>query len=179
MSQPQVLLQSRRFRVIRHQVAARDGRLHAHDVVEHPGSITILPILADGRVCLIRNRRPAVGQTLIELPAGTLEGDENPESAALRELAEETGYRADHVRLLTEFWMSPGLVNERMRLYLATGLVDGQQQLDASEEIDRWVVPWDEALALVASGAIQDAKTLVGLLWYERFGPRGKAPAAE
>jgi ADP-ribose pyrophosphatase len=120
-------------------------------------------------VCLIRNFRPAVEQTLVELPAGTLEPNESPDRTARRELAEETGYVADRVEKLHEFFMSPGILNERMVLYLATGLTPGPTCLDESEEIERLIVGWDEAMQMVHQGHIQDAKTLVGLLYYDRL----------
>ena len=95
MSQePEVLLQAGRFRVVRMSRRLTDGTLHSREVVQHPGAVVILPLLADGRVCLIRNYRMTVGETLLELPAGTLDAGEDPAETARRELTEETGYRA-------------------------------------------------------------------------------------
>lgn len=165
---PEVLLTARRFRVVRHREIGRDGQEHVKDTVQHPGAVAILPLLDDGRVCLIRNYRVAVGKTLIELPAGTLEPGEEPALTASRELIEETGYRADRVEKLREFTMSPGILNERMYLYLATGLTRGETALEAGEEIENLVVTWDDALRMALDGTIEDAKTLVGLLHYDR-----------
>jgi ADP-ribose pyrophosphatase len=167
MNAPETLLETRRFRVVRQSYRTRDGREHQRETVVHPGAVTILPLVDDDHVCLIRNYRPSVDQTLLELPAGTLEPGEDPLRAAERELEEETGYRARSIERLHEFYMSPGILSERMHVYLATGLEPGEQDLDAGEQIDNLVVAWDEALAMAQDGRIQDAKTLVGLLYYE------------
>lgn len=164
----EVLLETERFRVERHAGISPAGKLHVRDTVRHPGAVTIVPLFDDGRVCLIRNYRVSVGTTLVELPAGTLEPDEPPLATAHRELAEETGYRAREIELLGEFWMSPGILDERMYLYAAHGLTPGETHLDAGEEIDTLVVSWQEALALVDGGVIQDAKSIAGLLLYDR-----------
>ena len=115
---PEELLRTRRFRVVRHTALGRDGLPHTKETVQHPGAVAVLPILDDGRVCLIRNYRVAVDKTLIEVPAGTLEPGEDPAETARRELAEETGFRAKSIEKLRAFNMSPGILNERMHLYL-------------------------------------------------------------
>jgi ADP-ribose pyrophosphatase len=162
-----VLLTTSRFRVVRRTRSDLAGKVHAREIIEHPGAVAIVPLLPDDRVCLIRNFRTAVGQTLIELPAGTLTDGEDPLQAAHRELAEETGYQADSMAQLHGFWMSPGILQERMHLYLATGLRAGKTALEEGEEIQPLIVPWQEALAMTRDGRIQDAKTLVGLLFYD------------
>ena len=164
---PEELLVTRLFRVVRHRELGTDGREHVKDTIEHPGAVTILPILDDGRVCLIRNWRVAVGRTLIELPAGTLEPGEDPAATAARELLEETGYRAASVEKLREFSMSPGILNERMHLYLARSLQPGEAALEPGERIEPLVVAWSEAMRMAFDGTIEDAKTLVGLLHYD------------
>ena len=113
MTQPELLLQTRRFNVIQKYQATARGPL-PRQVVEHRGAVVILPLARDGRVVLIRNYRIAVEETLIELPAGTLEEGEDPLANAHRELAEETGYRAGSMELLTHFYSSPGFLTERM-----------------------------------------------------------------
>jgi len=171
------LLVTRRFRVVRHRQQGPDGVWHVKDTVQHPGAVAILPLLADGSVCLIRNYRVAVGKTLIELPAGTLEPDEDPAATAERELIEETGYRAGSMEKLREFTMSPGILNERMYLYLARDLTPGPTALEAGETIENLVVSWAEAMRMVADGSIEDAKTLVGLLSYELLRSSGRTDA--
>ena len=167
---PEEILVTRRFRVVRQTQLGPDGKLHIRESVQHPGAVTILPLFDDGRVCLIRNYRVAVEKTLVELPAGTLEPGENPATTASRELIEETGYRAASLEKLCEFYMSPGILNERMHLYLARGLQPGPSALEPGEQIETWVVPWHEAMRMVFDGTIQDAKTLVGLLYFDRTG---------
>lgn len=166
---PEELLATRRFRVIRHRQASPDGSVHIRDTVQHPGAVAILPLVAEDKVCLIRNYRIAVGKTLIELPAGTLEPGEDPAVTAYRELIEETGYRADSIEKLREFTMSPGILNERMYLFVARGLTAGPTALEAGEEIQSLVVSWDEAMRMVYDGTIEDAKTLVGLMHYDHM----------
>jgi ADP-ribose pyrophosphatase len=123
----------------------------------------------DGRVCLIRNHRATVERTLIEVPAGTLEPNEDPDACAIRELEEETGYRAGKLEKLTTFYMSPGILNERMHVYLATGLEEGPSRREAGEEIENYLVTWEEALAMVERGEIEDGKTIAALLYADRF----------
>jgi ADP-ribose pyrophosphatase len=113
--------------------------------------------------------RVAVGKTLVELPAGTLDRVETLAEAAARELAEETGYRAGRLSGLGEFWMSPGILHERMHLFVAEELVPGPQALEPGEHIRTRVVPVAEAVAMCLDGRIEDAKTVAGLLlWAAR-----------
>jgi ADP-ribose pyrophosphatase len=163
------LLVTRRFRVVRRVETMPDGSRHVREIVDHPGAVAIIPILDDGRVCLIHNYRVAVGRTLVELPAGTLEKGEDPAATAVRELSEETGYRAASIEKLLEFVMSPGILNERMYLFLARGLQAGPTALESGENIQTLVVDWTEAMRMVFDGKIEDAKTLVGLLYFDRM----------
>ncbi len=163
------LLSTPRFRVIEQLRTLADGSMHSRATVVHPGAVTILPMVTGDVVCLIKNYRISVDEALIELPAGTLEPPEAPELCAVRELIEETGYRAETIRPLHQFYMSPGILTERIYLFLATGLTAGPTALEAGEEIERLEVSWDEALAMVDDGRIHDAKTLIGLLFYDRL----------
>ena len=169
MSNPDILLQAQRFRVERVVQTMPDGSRHVREVVRHSGAVVILPLLDDGRICFVRNYRVAVAQTLIELPAGTLEADEDPAVCALRELAEETGYRAGRLEHLITFCMSPGILDEQMHLYVAQELRPGPMALEAGEDIQPLLCTWDEALHLARKGEIHDGKTLVGLLYYRTF----------
>ncbi len=169
MSDPDILFQGQRFRVERIVQTMPDGSRHVREVVRHPGAVVILPLLDDGRICFVRNFRVAVAQTLIELPAGTLEPDEDPAATALRELAEETGYRAGRLAHLITFCMSPGILDEQMHLYLAQALRPGPMALEAGEDIQPLLCTWDEALRMARQGDIRDAKSLVGLLYYRTF----------
>jgi ADP-ribose pyrophosphatase len=174
MSDPDILFQGQRFRVERAVQVTPDGAEHVREVVRHPGAVVILPLLDDGRVCFVRNYRVAVAQTLIELPAGTLEPDEDPAETARRELAEETGYRAGRIQHLLTFCMSPGILDEQMHLYLARQLQAGQMALEPGEDIEPMLCTWSESLAMVQRGEIRDAKTLVGLLYYRALTARSR-----
>lgn len=170
MPQSELLLETSRFRVVRETYADAGGTTRTRDIVRHPGAVVVVPLLDDGRICLIRQRRVAVNETLIELPAGTLEPPEPPRACAERELIEETGYRAARVEPLHEFYLSPGILDEKMHLFLATGLTMGDPAREAGEEIDNLLVPLPEAVAMIFRGDIRDAKTIVGILWAERRG---------
>jgi ADP-ribose pyrophosphatase len=165
----QLLLQTSKFRVVRESQTTPSGKSKTREIIRHPGACVIVPLLDDGRVCLIRNYRIAVNQTLVELPAGTLEPPEPPHVTAQRELIEETGYRAAKIEFLHAFFLSPGILDEKMHLYLATGLTAGETAREEGEEIENWLVPWPEAVGMVSGGQIQDAKTIVGLLWVDRL----------
>jgi ADP-ribose pyrophosphatase len=169
MSDSEPLFQGTRFRVVRAAQTTPEGVERSREVIRHPGAVAILPLLDDGRICLIRNFRVSVGAVLIEIPAGTLEAGEDPDDAARRELIEETGYRPAAIERLTAFYASPGILDERMVLYVATGIRPGATNLDAEEDIQTLLVSFDEALEMVRDGRIQDAKSLAGLLYYDKF----------
>jgi ADP-ribose pyrophosphatase len=169
MSGSELLFTAKRFRVELVSRVGGDGQVHYREVVRHPGAVTILPLVDDGHVCLIRNYRLAVGRALVELPAGTLEPGEDPATTAVRELTEETGYRADAIEHLRSFYLSPGILDERMHLYVASGLTKGPAAREAGEEIENVVVPWNDAVAMALDGRIEDAKSIIGLLYYDRL----------
>jgi len=139
-----------------------DGREIRRDVVLHPGAVAIIPMVDPDHVCLLQNHRFILGETLWEIPAGTLEPEEAPEAAAVRELAEETGYRAAAWRKLTEFFPSPGVLSER-------GLSSGAMRPEPEENLKPQVVAWNEAVSWALSGQIRDAKTLAGILLWDRL----------
>lgn len=163
------LLETPRFRVVLARQRGAGLKPQERPVVRHPGAVVILPLLDDGRVCLIRNRRISVDEELIELPAGTRELGEDPRLTAERELREETGFDAARWRQLHSFYLSPGILDEHMHLFLAEGLVAGTAAREADEEISNLLVPWHEAIKMALDGRIRDAKTLVGLLFYDRL----------
>lgn len=151
---------------------AADGAVVTRDVVIHPGAVAILPLVAAGRVCLLRNRRPNTGATLIEIPAGTLEPHEHPDQAAPRELEEETGYTAQSLRKIAEFFPSPGVLSEKTNLYVAEGLTPGPMRPERDEDLEPFVVDWQQAVAWALDGTIRDAKTLVAVLLWDRTRPQ-------
>ncbi len=163
------LLKTDRFRVEDVTQQLPGGRLHHRQIVRHPGAVTILPMVDQEHVCLISNYRVSVDATLIELPAGTREPDESPQRTAHRELIEETGYEAGQMTPMRDFLLSPGILDERMHLFLATELREVGAAREEGELIENLVVPFATALEMVEKGQIQDAKTIVGLLSYEAF----------
>ncbi len=165
-----------RFEVVRKAVSATEQALPAREWIRHPGAVTILPLLDGDRICLILNKRAAVGMTLVELPAGTREPGESSEATAERELREETGFVAGRLRRIHAFYTSPGIMDERMELFEATDLTPGAQALDEGEQIETTVVPLATALEMALDGRIQDAKTMVGLLVYDGLRAREARP---
>ena len=146
-----------------------DGGLADREVVVHPGAVAMLAMVDDDRVCLVRNERFAVGETLLEVPAGTREPDESPIETAARELTEETGYTAGRIEPMGSWWVSPGVLSERMFLFLCTDLTPGPTSHQPDERLQAVVVPYVEALAMVADGRIDDAKTMLALILGDRL----------
>jgi ADP-ribose pyrophosphatase len=158
-----------KFNVERRQIATRDGGTAMREVVVHPGAVVVLPRLDDGRIVMIRNHRFAVGRTLWELCAGTLEAGEPPAETAARELIEETGYQAVHIEPLTTFYTSPGICTERMHAFLATGLTEVGQQLEATEQIEVELIEHRKVMRMIEAGEIEDGKTIATLLYHAAF----------
>ena len=136
------------------------GREIVRDVVRHPGAVTVIPVLDDGRLVMIRNWRVAVGAWLDEFCAGKLEPGEDPALAAARELEEETGHSASTIRHVGTFFTSPGFADERMHVFEARGLVPVPQRLEAGEQIEVVLRTEAELEAMVRDGTMVDGKTL-------------------
>ncbi|MCA9254438.1 MAG: NUDIX hydrolase [Phycisphaerales bacterium] len=159
---------SRKFRVVSRTVTTNAGRPHDVHVIRHPGAVVILPVLDGDRIVLIRNHRATLEKTLWELPAGTLDKPgEAPDVAARRELEEEAGYQADKLRWLCEMHPSPGVMDERIIAYVATGLTKTSQRLEPAERIEVEIVSADQAMRMATDGTITDAKTLVALFRWD------------
>lgn len=158
------LHQGRVFTLIRENVTLDNGVTVDIDTIRHPGASAIVPLTAGGAVVLIRQYRHSVGGYIWEIPAGTLNPDEDPEACAARELIEETGYAAGAWRRLGEITPVPGYSDERIHLFLATDLTPAAQNLDADEVLGVHEFPLERAAAMIASGEIQDAKTICGIL---------------
>ncbi len=144
------------------------GRRALREVVEHADVVAIVPLDADGQVLLVRQFRLPAGRVLLEVPAGGVDGGESAEEAAQRELQEETGHRAGRLRRLGGFYVSPGYCTEFIHVFLAQQLSVSPAEADADEEIVVERLPFGQALRLVESGEIRDAKSIIGLLWAER-----------
>ena len=167
---PQVISSHRRFEgrvfaVRSDDVRFEDGAVARLDVVEHRGSYAIIAMPSPREIVLVRQYRHPAGCEMWELPAGTAEQDESLIEGALRELAEETGYRAARARHIGKFFTSPGFCDEVMHLVVAEELESGEQQLDDDERIVVQTFTIEEADTLLASCEIFDAKTLIALLW--------------
>jgi len=150
----------------------REGELtYQREVVHHGGSAVIVPIFDDGTVALVKQYRHPAVRYLLEAPAGTLSHGERPDAGAARELAEELGLVAGRMEKLSEFFVSPGFCEEKMWVYLATELLQHKQRLEDDEIIEIVRLPIADALEMITSGEIQDAKTIIGLmLAAPRFG---------
>ena len=140
------------------------GRKARWEVVHHPGSVGILPFLSEDRVVLVEQFRYAVGERLLEIPAGTLHKGEAPLAAARREIREETGHAAHKFEKLYYFYPSPGVTDEFVLIYKATGLKAARLEPDFDEDIKVKTLRLSEALGLVRRGKIKDAKTVIALL---------------
>jgi ADP-ribose pyrophosphatase len=160
------LLITPRFRVEEIDVPCSDGTTVRKPIVRHPGAVAVIPVLDENHVGLIRNRRPTIGATLVEIPAGTRDPQETPDQTAHRELLEETGYRAGQLTLLCRFFTSPGVLDEEMHVFVARQLTASVPNPDAGEEIENLRVTWPDALRMVFDGTIRDAKTIAALLYY-------------
>jgi ADP-ribose pyrophosphatase len=145
------------------EVRIENGNIARREVVEHHGAAAIVPILGTAEVLLVRQYRYPVGSDLLEIPAGTLRANEDPEDCAVRELEEETGFRCNEINRLTEYFVSPGYSTEKIHIYLARNLTKTHTHMDADESITVERYPFSEALEKVRTGAILDAKSIVGL----------------
>jgi ADP-ribose pyrophosphatase len=165
-----IIYSGRAVRLRFDKVRLPNGRETSRDIIEHPGSVGILPLLPGGRILLIRQYRHPIRQTIWEIPAGTMEQGETPIECARRELEEETGYRARNLRLFFECYLAPGYSAELMRLFLARGLRPTERRLDEDEIISVEPVPSKRAFRMIKSGQIRDAKTIAALSYLRASG---------
>ena len=152
------------FNVDRLRVELPDGRAAVRDVVRHPGAVAVVALTEDGRICLVRQYRTALGRVTVEIPAGKLAPGEDPLECAGRELLEETGMSAEKIAFLTTIASSAGFCDELIHIYMATGLEFSCSDPDADEFINVDLVPLGELVDAVLDGRIEDAKTVVGAL---------------
>ncbi len=151
----------------------REGdKTYQRETVHHSGSAVIVPVFEDGTLALVRQYRHPAVRYLLEVPAGTLSHGEAPEEGAARELEEELGFTASSLEKLSEFFVSPGFCEEKMWIYLATGMTKTEQRLEDDELIEVVRMPFSQALNMITTGEIEDAKTIIGImLAAPRVGP--------
>jgi len=137
---------------------------YKREIVTHRGSCVIIPVFPDETVALVRQYRYPAKKFLLEIPAGTLDPNEDPKIGAARELEEEIGVTAERIEKLTEFYVSPGFLTEKMHLYLATGLNETAQRLEEDEILTIERYSFSEAFNLIRTNRIEDAKTMVGII---------------
>ena len=161
--------------VKRDTVKLPNGNEATREWIRHPGASSVIPVLPDGRIVLVRQYRYPIGKVTLEVPAGKLDApDEDPLYCATRELSEETGYQAEHIEKLTTIATTVGFSNEYIHLYVAEGLTPGKQHPDEDEFINVVKVPLDEAVQMVLDGRIYDAKSATSILLVERRLRQGK-----
>lgn len=134
------------------------------EIVEHGGAVAIVALTDENEVILVKQFRKAIEDIIWEIPAGKLELGESPKECAIRELKEETGYSADNLKLIHKFYSSPGFSNQKVYIYLATGLVEGESKLNDDENLEFYKVDINEAYEMILKNEVEDAKTSIGLL---------------
>ncbi|MCW3979091.1 MAG: NUDIX hydrolase [Candidatus Bathyarchaeota archaeon] len=160
------LHRGRNFDFLQDKVELPNGRRTIRYVVRHPGAVAIVPLLPDGRILLVRQYRYAAGKNLLEIPAGTLEPGEDPFECAKRELREETGFEAGELRGLLSCFMAPGYSSEVIHFFAARDLREVGAEQEPDEAIENEALELGEILEQIRENAIEDAKTIVGILTF-------------
>jgi len=175
----EVIHRSPVFDVVRTAVRFPDGNTGERSLIRHPGAVALIAIDDSGRWLLVRQYRLAAGRELLEVPAGTLDPGEAPETTAQRELREETGFAASSLEHLGGTWMVPGYCNEYIHYFLATGLRSDPLAQDEDEHLSAPIpMTYDEVVQAVDEGRIEDAKTIVALWLFDRERRRREATGA-
>lgn len=165
----EVIYEGKAFGVRRDELIEPTGVRTVREVVTHPGSVVVLPVLADGKIVLVRQYRHATRQYLWELVAGRMEPGEDPKEGAARELLEETGYRGKTFSVFLDVFPTPGFLEERMYLLLAEGLTAGKAQPEEDEKLTVASYTKNQLEEMIRTGKLRDAKSIAGLLFYFRF----------
>jgi len=140
-----------------------DSRVSTREIVEHAGAVAIIALDEEENIIMVRQYRKPVEQVLLEIPAGTLEADEDPLACAQRELREETGLTADHWQKILSYYSAPGFCNEKLHIYLARGLHEGQDDTDEDEFVETLRLPLRDAYQMIFTGEVEDGKSIIGL----------------
>ncbi len=165
----EIIYDGKIIKLRRDLVRLPDGKESIREVVVHRGAIAAVPLMDDGTIVMVRQFRQAAGQTLLEIPAGTLEIGEEPAVCAERELQEEIGYRPEKLTLLFSSYLAPGYSSEMLHTFLAQDLVLSKSENDEDEFIEIVRIPMNDAVDLIRAGEIKDAKTICGVLMTERL----------
>ena len=165
----EMIYQGKVFGLRRDEVVEPSGLRATREVITHPGSVVVLPVLPDGRIVMIRQYRHATRQYLWELVAGRKEPEETPKQGAARELLEETGYRAKRFKVFLDVFPTPGFLEEKMHILLAEGLTAGEAQPEEDEKIEVRPFKLKELKQMIKSGRLRDAKSIAGILYYLTF----------
>lgn len=160
----ETLLEGRAFKVRRDTLKTPDGRETKLEIVDHGGSVVVVPVDEENNILFVRQYRHAAKADLLELPAGTRHDEEPFEECAAREIREETGMEAGLLQKIGEFYLAPGYSTERMAVFLATGLKDNPLQADEDEFLDVEKIPLQKAIEMAERGEVLDAKSLAALL---------------
>ena len=164
-----IIYQGKIFGIRRDEVIEPSGVRATREVITHPGSVVVLPVLPDGRILMIRQYRHAARQYLWELVAGRIDAGESPRKAAARELIEETGYRARKFRIFLDVFPTPGFLEERMFILLAEGLAAGEAEPEEDEKIIHRAYSRKQLDEMIGDGKLRDAKSIAGILYYFRY----------
>ncbi len=162
----EIIYTGKKIKIQVDHITLKSGHKYKREIVVHPGAVVMIPVDNQGRILLVKQWRRASGRVLIELPAGTLDNNEDPRECAQRELQEEIGYKAGKLTSLGGFFSAPGYSTEYLHLFLAEDLSESQLQPDENEEIEILPLTPAEALKMVENNGIRDAKSVVGIYRY-------------
>jgi ADP-ribose diphosphatase len=169
MVKSEVVWQGKVFAVRRDEIVEPDGLRATRELISHPGSVVVLPLLNDGKIVMVRQYRHAARQYLWELVAGRMDAGETVKEGAARELREETGYRAKRLTEFLDVFPTPGFLEERMHILLAEGLTAGKAEPEADEKLISHAYKPEELNKMMQKGALRDAKSIAGILYYLTF----------
>ena len=151
------------------KVTLPNNEMGFREWINHPGAACSVPLLSGNKIILVKQYRYPIREETIEIPAGKIDLGEDPEKCAYRELEEETGYKAKELTLLTSFYPAIGFANEKIWIYLAKNLVKSNSNTDKDEFVETISVDLNIALDMVAQGMIKDSKTIIGLMWLDKY----------
>lgn len=159
----EIVYEGKILNLIKEEVMTVSGQPAIREMIEHNGGVGLVAITSDNKIIMVKQFRKALERDMLEIPAGKLEKGEDPLEAAVRELEEETGYKAENIEFMTRYYPSVGYIRECLYLYLCTGLTKGEAHPDDDEAIDTYMYTMEELEALIASGNLQDGKSMAAL----------------